>query len=161
MIQDRMIVGLAVAALAVGPGVALAQAASAQQAGAPASAKMISVSFATVDLDRSVAFYTNVIGLTQTRVIENPTQKKIRMDFPGSGAGLLLIKDKHGAPAAATPRIGRINMEVPDLRALEARLIAAGYKLQMGITESAEYRVLSAVAIDPDGNELEMIQYLK
>jgi catechol 2,3-dioxygenase-like lactoylglutathione lyase family enzyme len=125
-----------------------------------AGAKLISVSFASSDLDRSVAFYTKVLGLTQTRVIEYPTEKKIRMDFPGGGAGLLLIKPKSAAGVSVGPRIGRMNLEVPDLRGVEARLASMGYHLSSGIIESKEYHVLSAVAADPDGNELEMVQRL-
>jgi catechol 2,3-dioxygenase-like lactoylglutathione lyase family enzyme len=127
-------------------------------AGQPYS-KLISVSFPTTDLGRSVAFYKRFLGLSQARVIENEKQKKIRLDFPNGGPGLLIIQDKGARGSVSTiPRVGRMNLEVADLRELQASLSAAGYKFAVPMFESKEYHVLGAVLNDPDGNELELIQ---
>lgn len=159
----RRAVALAGAALALTWGGAAA-AQAAHESGAESAAidsELISVSFASSALDRSVAFYTQVLGMTQARVIDSPTERKIRMDFPRGGAGLLLIAPKGPSEQVAAPMIGRINIEVTDLRAVEARLAAMGYSLKVPIAESQEYKVLFAVGTDPDGNELEMVQHLR
>ena len=70
----------------------------------------------------------------------------------------MLIKDDSHAMPQAHARIGRVILAVPDVKALQARLTAAGYKLQTPVAEQKQHHVLVAVVNDPDGNELELVQ---
>ena len=143
---------------------AAAGSAQAQPVGAPAidipAAKgptIMSAAFHVSDLDRAVNFYTKGLGVKVGGRIEHPTVSEIVLMFPGSPTSLLLIAPKTG-PAPAGGRSGRIVVLVPDLRAAQAQLEAAGYRLRTPITEQKDFKLSVAVAVDPDGNELELIQ---
>jgi catechol 2,3-dioxygenase-like lactoylglutathione lyase family enzyme len=126
----------------------------------PKALGLMSATFAVTDLDRSLAFYTKGLGLTSPARIDNPHNTEVPLLFPAGGPSLLLIKAKQPAPSATggPPRIGRVIVDVPDLRALEARLTAAGYPLAQPAAENPQHHVLVGLAKDPDGNELELVQ---
>jgi len=155
----RHLVAAASAAAALGLGAA--QAAAEPSAPPPVTGmKVMSATFAVTDLDRAVDFYTKGMGLQTVRTIENPTNTEVPLLFPGGGMTLLLIQAK--TPAAASPgqppRIGRVIVDVPDVRALEARLTAAGYPLRRPAVENPAHHVIVGLVADPDGNELELVQ---
>lgn len=140
-------------------------AAQAQPAGAPAidipaakSAMIMSAAFHVSDLDRAIGFYTKALGVRVGGRIEHPDVSEIVLMFPGSATSLLLIAPKTKPAADASQRLGRIIVLVPDLRATQAQLEAAGYRLKSPITEQKGFKLSVAVAVDPDGNELELIQ---
>ena len=119
----------------------------------------MSATFASTDLDRSIAFYTKGLGLTALSRMERNEVTEVPVLFPGGGMSLLLIKWKGDAAApGGKPRIGRLILNVPDLKALAARLAAAGYALERPIAEQPQLHVSVAVVKDPDGNELELVQ---
>jgi catechol 2,3-dioxygenase-like lactoylglutathione lyase family enzyme len=119
----------------------------------------MSATFASTDLDRSIAFYTKGLGLTALSRMERKEVTEVPVLFPGGGMSLLLIKWKGDAAApGGKPRIGRLILNVPDLKALAARLAAAGYALERPIAEQPQLHVSVAVVKDPDGNELELVQ---
>lgn len=152
---------LALAAIAA----AAAHGAQAQPAGAPEinipktqGAMIMSAAFHVSDLERSTAFYTKALGVKVGGRIEHPGVSEIVLMFPGSATSLLLIQPKAKSAAGEGQRLGRIIVLVPDLRATQAKLEAAGYKLKSPITEQKAFKLSVAVAVDPDGNELELIQ---
>jgi len=150
----------AAAAIAIGLGAAPVPAKSEPAPPpAPQTMQLMSATFAVTDLDRAVDFYVKGLGLTAARRIENPTNTEVPLLFPGGGVTLLLIKSK--APVAGSgqpPRIGRAILDVADVRALEARLTAAGYPLLRPVSENPTHHVLVGLVADPDGNELELVQ---
>jgi catechol 2,3-dioxygenase-like lactoylglutathione lyase family enzyme len=153
---------LAVAVIAAGVTVGAAQA---QPAGAPVinmpvvkGATIMSAAFHVTDLERSVHFYTKGLGVKVGGRIEHPTLSEIVLMFPGSSTSLLLIEPKTKPAPAEGRRLGRIIVMVPDLRATQAKLEAAGYRLRSPIVEQKDFKLSVAVAVDPDGNELELIQ---
>lgn len=153
--------GAATAALAAF-GAAQAQPAKAPTPGVPPPPKapgLMSATFAVTDLDRAIAFYTQGLGLKVAGRIENPRATEVPLLFPAGGPSLLLIKAKQPAPATGgPPRIGRVIVDVPDLKALAAQIAAAGYPLAQPVAENPQHHVLVALAKDPDGNELELVQ---
>ena len=155
----RYVLATAVAAVALGLGCAAAQA---QTASGPPAAKALSVmsaTFASSDLDRSIAFYTKGLGLTAAGRMERAEVTEVPMLFPGGGMSLLLMKWKGDAAAPdGKPRIGRLILNVPDLKALAARFEAAGYRLKRPIAEQPTYHILVGLIEDPDGNQLELVQ---
>lgn len=135
-----------------------AQAQIAAPTAQPAPMGLMSATFAVTDLDRAVAFYTQGLGLKTAGRIEHAEVTEVPLLFPAGGPSLLLIKSKTAPQAGGPPRIGRVIVETPDLKALAAKLQAAGYPLAHPIAENVQHHVLVAVAKDPDGNELELVQ---
>jgi catechol 2,3-dioxygenase-like lactoylglutathione lyase family enzyme len=113
------------------------------------------------DLDRSIAFYTNGLGMTLAARIEMPSATEAPLMFPGGGAYIMLFKPKgDGAPANTHGTLNRLILAVPDIKALEAKLNAAGYHLSAPVAEQPKYHVAVGQVEDPDGNHLELVQRL-
>ena len=112
------------------------------------------------DLERSIAFYTKGLGMTSAARIENPSGTEAFLQFPGAGASIILFKPKTEPSAPAHGALNRIVLAVPDIKALEAKLTAAGYKLNAPIAEQPKYHVAVGLLQDPDGNHLELVQRL-
>lgn len=159
IIRRRLPLGgtLALAALATFASVT----AHGQTAAAPTAAQaapkpmvLMSAVIPSTDLEKSTAFYTRGMGMTAARGA-NP--REVVLALPGGGANLMLLK---AADGAATPRRGpsRVILQVPDIKALAARLQGAGYALKGPVRENAQYRISIAELEDPDGNSLELIQ---
>lgn len=149
------------AALACGAAQAQTLAQTSPSAGPPAARALgvMSATFATTDLDRSIAFYTKGLGLTAAGRMERQEVTEVPLLFPGGGVSLLLMKWKGDAASPhGKPRIGRLILNVPDLRALAARLATAGYSLQRPIAEQPQFHILVGLVEDPDGNQLELVQ---
>lgn len=117
---------------------------------------IMSAAFHVSDLDRAVKFYTEGLGVKVGGRIEHPDVSEIVLLFPGSSTSLLLIAPK--TKPAAGAQSGRVVVLVPDLPATQAQLEKAGYRLRAPITEQKDFKLSVAVAVDPDGNELELIQ---
>lgn len=133
----------------------------AQTAGPPPAKALgvMSATFATTDLDRSIAFYTKGLGLTAKAPMERKEVTEVPLIFPGGGMSLLLMKWKGDAASPhGKPRIGRLILNVPDIKALAAQLEAAGYPLQRPVAEQPQFHILVGLAEDPDGNQLELVQ---
>lgn len=143
------------------PGVQ-AQSTAAQNAMAPQTLKAVTMMGAAVpcsDLERSIAFYTKGLGMTLGGRMEMGTVTEAPLMFPGGGPYLILMKPK--AEETALPvrdQLSRIILAVPDVKALEERLNAAGYHLTRPIAEEPKFRVAVGVLVDPDGNYLELVQ---
>jgi catechol 2,3-dioxygenase-like lactoylglutathione lyase family enzyme len=118
---------------------------------------MMASSLLCADLDRSIAFYTNGLGMTVRGRIENPSGTEVPLMFPGGGAYIILFKAK-AAGAAASHGASRLILAVPDVKVLEAKLVAAGYHLSAPIAEQPKYHVAVGQLEDPDGNHLELVQ---
>ena len=152
-IRATLLGGLAASLLAL----TTAQAQPAPPA-APMPMGLMSATFAVTDLDRAIAFYTQGLGLKTAGRIEHAEVTEVPVLFPAGGPSLLLIRSKTAPQTGGPPRIGRVIVETPDLRAVAAKLQTAGYPLARPIAENAQHHVLVAVAKDPDGNELELVQ---
>ena len=111
------------------------------------------------DLERSIAFYTKGLGMTVSGRVEMGPVTEVPLMFPGGGSYLILLKPKaDGTPTPARGPLSRVILAVPDLKALETQLIAAGYHLSAPIMEQAKYHVAVGQLEDPDGNHLELVQ---
>jgi predicted enzyme related to lactoylglutathione lyase len=137
---------------------AQAQQASKQQM-APPPVKQLGMMAAAVpvsDVDRAVAFYTTGVGMTLAGSGSPPGETPL--NFPGGGVYLILMKSRGDAPLAPRGAASRVILAVPDLKALDARLTAAGFHLNGKINEMPQYKVAVAMVQDPDGNFIELVQ---
>ena len=139
----------------------VAAAAQAQVPDAAAKApalKLMAATFSITDPDRALAFYTNGLGLTAAPRNDMPTVTEYPVRFPGGDAYLLLLARKGAGASAPRPAGNGVILSVPDVKALKARLEAAGYALLGPLIEVKAFNVLVGHVADPDGNKLELVQ---
>ena len=114
------------------------------------------------DLQRSVDFYTRVMGMTLLRTTERPEQK-YSLAFVGygdetQGAGLELTWN-HGVDAYEMgTAFGRIAIEVDDAHASCERIRAAGGTVSREAGPVKGGHTVIAFVEDPDGYKLELIE---
>jgi catechol 2,3-dioxygenase-like lactoylglutathione lyase family enzyme len=161
MSHRNMLLALGMTAWAAAAGAAAAAAPEGNQGPPPVTTlSMMASSIPCSDLERSIAFYTNGLGMTLRGRIEMPSGTEAPLLFPGGGANIILFKPKADPSAAAHGSLHRLILAVPDIKALEAKLNAAGYHLNAPIAEQAKYHVAVGLLDDPDGNHLELVQRL-
>jgi catechol 2,3-dioxygenase-like lactoylglutathione lyase family enzyme len=162
MSRRRILLALGVAAWFGAAGTAAGAAAEGHEAPPPVtSLSMMASALPCSDLERSIAFYTKGLGMTLRGQIAMPSGTEAPLAFPGGGASIILFKPKaDGTPMIAGGSLHRIILAVPDIKALEAKLNAAGYHLSAPIAQQPKFHVAVAQLEDPDGNHLELVQRL-
>jgi lactoylglutathione lyase len=114
------------------------------------------------DLQRSIDFYTRVLGMTLNRTSENPSQK-YSLAFVGYGtnpdhAEIELTYnwgvDKYEMGTA----FGHIALGVPDVAAACERIKAAGGTVTREAGPVKGGTTIIAFVVDPDGYKIELIQ---
>ena len=115
------------------------------------------------DLDRSVAFYTRLLGM---KVKERHASEARKVDVGLVGYGdeasapfLELIQDtSERAPAQVTPANIHIGVDTSDLRKLCEVLEKEGVAFTRPLKQRSDGMGLSAWVRDPDGHELELAE---
>lgn len=115
------------------------------------------------DLDRSVAFYTRLLGMkVQDRHASEARKVEVGLIGYGEKASapfLELIQDtSENAPARVTPANIHVGIDASDLRKLCAVLEKQGVTFVRPLKERADGSGLSAWIRDPDGHELELAE---
>ena len=115
------------------------------------------------DLDRSVAFYTRLLGMRlKERHASEPRKVEVGLIGYGDEASapfLELIKDtSERAPAQVTPANIHIGIDTSDLRKLCAILEREGVTFIRPLKQRSDGMGLSAWVRDPDGHELELAE---
>jgi lactoylglutathione lyase len=115
------------------------------------------------DLDRSIAFYTRLLGMkVQDRHASEARKVEVALIGYGEKASapfLELIKDTgERAPAQVTPANIHIGIDTSDLRKLCAVLEKKDVTFIRRLKERADGSGLSAWIRDPDGHELELAE---
>lgn len=106
----------------------------------------------TSDMDRSVAFYRDVLGLKL--VVESPYWSQF--DVGGTLLGLHPVLEGNAPPLAAPPMGWVVGLRTGDLKALRLRLEAANADV-----DTEYYEVPGATTLkfrDPDGNVFQASQ---
>ena len=125
------------------------------------------VALRVADLDASIAFYTETIGLPfMFRELDTEHHEAFAyLEAEGGNLELLQPLDADNrpvpfsAPAPEPPYCPHIALGVEDVDAMAARLGAAGVPLLAGPLEISG-RVRWAYVADPDNNVLEFVQWL-
>jgi glyoxylase I family protein len=115
------------------------------------------------DLERSIAFYTEILGfkLDHRYPIDAPALKEVAyLTLNGSAIELL----RADPPTARTPRNGEVGYrlmawEVDDMAATLRDLAAKGVPTTWGPRTTPAF--IRAEITDPDGNSIELRQWLK
>jgi lactoylglutathione lyase len=111
------------------------------------------------DLDRSIDFYTSILGLRETQRVDVPHMNlfEVILTFPGSrGAALVLMQYTDDADRSYRDDGGKIVLWVGDCVAVTESARAAGYAVTREPGESPGFGTIAMVE-DPDGRTVELI----
>jgi lactoylglutathione lyase len=115
------------------------------------------------DLDRSVAFYTRLLGM-KVKERHASEARKVEVGLVGYGDKasepfLELIKDtSEMAPAQVAPANIHVGIDTSDLRKLCAILEKQGVAFIRPLKQRSDGMGLSAWIRDPDGHEIELAE---
>jgi lactoylglutathione lyase len=114
------------------------------------------------DLQRSITFYTTVMGMQLLRTTERPEQK-YSLAFVGYGRNPeqaeIELTYNHGVSSYELgTAYGHIALEVPDAAAACAKIRAAGGKVTREAGPVQGGTTVIAFVTDPDGYKIELIE---
>ena len=115
------------------------------------------------DFERSLAFYTDVLGFTVDHRYPITTNGLLEVAYlVRNGAGIELLKSGRTLPERPPPEYSGYRLmawEVDDLDAVLAQLARKGIKPTWGPRVTPDFK--RAEIPDPDGNSIELRQWLK
>jgi catechol 2,3-dioxygenase-like lactoylglutathione lyase family enzyme len=121
------------------------------------------VSIATKDLDRSVAFYSGLLGL---RLTEMSGESNVKVSFADIDLGrgqVLELLQAEGADAPVDHPSGHFALAVDDIEEVHRTLTQAGVVSKGSISEIDEpghwHGARAVYVLDPDGVTVELIQH--
>jgi lactoylglutathione lyase len=114
------------------------------------------------DLERTVAFYENALGLKVSRRHTSPRGAQLAfLATPNSDEEIEICQMPAGAePVRVQPDLMHLAFEVDDLHAFAAELGRRGYALSDGPTTTGSGSVIAFIDA-PEGYEVELIQRAK
>lgn len=114
------------------------------------------------DLERSVKFYEQALGLTVTRRHTSPRGAQLAfIATPNSEEEIELCQMPPGAePVKVQPDLMHLAFEVEDLEKFAAELAKKGFALSDGPTKTGSGSVIAFIDA-PEGYEVELIQKVK
>jgi lactoylglutathione lyase len=114
------------------------------------------------DVERTVKFYQDALGLTVSRRHTSPRGAQlVFLATPNSEEEIELCQMPAGAPGVQVqPDLVHLAFEVDDLAAFEAELKKKGYALSDGPTKTGSGSVIAFIDA-PEGYEVELIQRTK
>ena len=127
-----------------------------------ANCKMIHVMIRVFDLDRSIAFYEDALGMHETRRKDKP-EGKFTLVYLGDGNNEMELELTYNydpeVPYELGTGYGHLAVEVEDLMAVYEEHQAKGYEVGplKGLGGTKDYYFLT----DPDGYRIEVIKKKK
>ena len=111
------------------------------------------------DLERTVAFYRDALGLTASRRHTSPRGAQlVFLSTPNSEEEIEICQMPPGAPSVhVQPDLMHLAFEVDDLVAFALELKRKGYELSDGPTRTSSGSVIAFIDA-PEGYEVELIQ---
>jgi lactoylglutathione lyase len=123
--------------------------------------KLLHTRYRVNDLEKTVAFYRDVLGLQETgRHKSARGSELVFMKAPESEEEIELCCYPASGPVQVQPDLTHLAFEVDDLEAFAIQLGKKGVKLSDGPTKSGSGMVLAFVDA-PEGYEIELIQRSK
>jgi len=110
------------------------------------------------DLERTVKFYEDVLGLKVGRRHTSPRGAQLAfIRTPNSDEEIELCQLPGSPPVEVQPDLVHLAFEVDDLAAFQAEAAKKGYKLSDGPTRTGTGSVIAFIDA-PEGYEIELIQ---
>ena len=120
--------------------------------------KLLHTRYRVNDLERTVKFYRNVLGLEEAGRHKSPRGSElVFMKAPGSEELIELTYYPASGPVQVQPDLTHLAFQVDDLEAFARELEAKGVKLSDGPTKSSSGGIFAFVDA-PEGYEIELIQ---
>ena len=123
--------------------------------------RLLHTRYRVADLDRTVAFYKDVLGLEEVRRSTSPRGSRlVFVKAPGSEELIELCQFDASGPVIVGPDLTHLAFEVDDLDAFARHAAAQGYPLSDGPTPTGSGSIIAFVDA-PEGYEIELIQHAK
>jgi lactoylglutathione lyase len=120
--------------------------------------KLLHTRYRVADLEKTVAFYRDVLGLAEVDRKQSPRGSKlVFLKAPESEELIEICEFPASGPIVVGPDLTHLAFEVSDLNAFAAHAAAKGYPLSDGPTPTGGGSVIAFVDA-PEGYELELIQ---
>jgi len=120
--------------------------------------KLLHTRYRVNDLEKTVAFYRDVLGLQETSRHKSPRGSElVFMKAPDSDEEIELCHFPSSGPVQVQPDLTHLCFEVDDLAAFAKTLEKKGVKLSDGPTQSSSGSLFAFVDA-PDGYEIELMQ---
>ena len=120
--------------------------------------KLLHTRYRVADLEKTVAFYTDVLGLREVRRHKSPRGSElVFLETPGSQELLEICSVPASGPVIVGPDLTHLAFEVPDLAAFAEHAAAKGFPLSDGPTVTSTGSTFAFIDA-PEGYEIELIQ---
>jgi lactoylglutathione lyase len=123
--------------------------------------KLLHTRYRVNDLERTVAFYKNVLGLEEARRHKSPRGSElVFLKTPGSEELIEICHFPAGGPVQVQPDLTHLAFEVDNLEEFAKHLAKLGLKYSDGPHTTSEGGGIAFIDA-PEGYEIELIQMAK
>ena len=120
--------------------------------------KLLHTRYRVSDLDKTVSFYRDVLGLEEVRRHKSGRGSElVFFKAPGSEELIEICKYDGSGPVVVSPDLTHLAFEVEDLSAFAKHAESLGYPLSDGPHHSSSGSILAFIDA-PEGYEIELIQ---
>jgi len=124
----------------------------------PMVKKLLHTRYRVTDLDRTVSFYKEVLGLEETgRHTSGRGSQLVFFKAPQSDEEIEICKYDASGPVVVGPDLTHLAFEVDDLDAFATHAASKGYPLSDGPHRSSSGSAIAFIDA-PEGYEIELIQ---
>ncbi|MFZ4484745.1 MAG: VOC family protein [Chthoniobacterales bacterium] len=121
--------------------------------------KLLHTRYRVQDLDRTINFYKDVLGLEEIRRHKSPRGSElVFLKAPQSEELIEICCFPGSGPVVVGPDVTHLAFAVDDLEQFAAAAAAKGYPLSDGPTTSSSTGTVFAFIDAPEGYEIELIQ---
>src|SRR3954452_23628243 len=121
--------------------------------------KLLHTRYRVTDLEKTVAFYRDVLGLQETRrQTSGRGSQLVFFRAPASEEEIEICKFDESGPVVVGPDLTHLAFEVDDLESFAKESAAKGYPLSDGPTKTSSGSVIAFLDA-PEGYEVELIQH--
>jgi lactoylglutathione lyase len=123
--------------------------------------KLLHTRYRVSDLDKTVAFYKEVLGLQEVgRHTSGRGSQIVLLKAPDSDELLEICKYDASGPVVVGPDLTHLAFSVDDLEAFARHSAALGYPLSDGPSRSSSGNLIAFIDA-PEGYEIELIEHAK
>jgi lactoylglutathione lyase len=120
--------------------------------------RLLHTRYRVTDLDKTVAFYRDVLGLRETRrSLSGRGSELVFFQAPDGDEEIEICKFDASGPVIVGPDLTHLAFEVDDMEAFAKHAAALGYPLSDGPHTTSSGSVIAFVDA-PEGYEIELIQ---
>lgn len=120
--------------------------------------KFLHTRYRVADLDKTINFYRDVLGLEEVSRKKSPRGSElVFLKVPGSEAMVEICKYDGSGPVVVGPDLTHLAFEVADMEAFAKHAASLGYPLSDGPLTTSSGSVIAFVDA-PEGYEIELIQ---